>query len=614
MSELTLVKETEMEVEKADRNFKNDEKETQCKEPLPFVGQKFNFALLNDEKYSECSDFVNKGDEDTIGEVVYPILTLKSNTKAKLNSPSDTSVEIKAPKLKATDEVKAEYLAISREEDKRQSDEWLHKIESVDESVKGVADKDENSEQCIVYPTLKLKKKPKSKSDLSSEAASKIVLQESNIEQKIRTEMQSTQNNQKSHIAKSVRGDPHLVENLSSNVDHSVVPLEKLELIKGSKSLKTFCKPESLNEISLQKSNSLVDLKSLRLRNSRVSLTIENVKMATGCAETIKDLTGSCLALDVLQQLPTKYFLQQGFLSSNNNSESGIKFYSLLMLNTWRKQRLEVERMKQETEEVKQNCNNTRNQIYVLNNLYRIEMKCNMDMQAHLGVVVESIRENKGIAKSLTEQYDLRSVEKSVLEKNLQSKNIECQALNEVLTEIKNKLFGCNHSIEEFQTLIDEEQGKGAVLNSQLDDLVVDIADLKRKNKEKVNKIRKVITNRETAINEKKLKIETAKATSELLNEAHEEFGDYEAATAQWRLQVQELREKVVVLQNEIENNRLMNWVKNSLVNILDPETKVAQAIHIILYLLLPAVPPPRSIQFPYGFSVGKSLSFISHK
>ncbi|XP_037955460.1 uncharacterized protein LOC119685291 [Teleopsis dalmanni] len=625
MSEFPPVKESETEDKIAAHSSTDGKSGHYCDMLLSPIENMCNFVPSEDDQCLVSSELITN-DKDSIREVEYPILTLKKKENSEYKSESGSPIKSDVPKFKTINELTSKKNGNCMIN--TQNEGCPQEMESTDKSLKTITDDDKYSDQCIEYPILRLKRRPKTDYTLTREAFSKSALLESNIESITEVEAQFTQNDQQPDNSRSLAGATvylgiEAVEHVNK-VDYnealSVFQLEKQTLSTDSES--EYCSAEQpisqldtkINEFCLQKSNSLVDLKTLRLLNCKTPITLKKGNITSRCAGTIKDSTGSCSALDVLQQLPTKYFFQHGLLSSNRNSESDIKFYSLLMLNTWRKQRLEVERMKQETEEAKQNCNNTRNQIYVLNNLYRIEMKCNTDMQVHLGFVLESIRENKCIAKSLTEQCDLRLVKKSILQKNLQSKNVECQGLNEILTEMRNKLFGCNHSTEKLRMLIDEEQAKGVMLRSQLDDLVVDIDDLKTKNKEKLTKIENVITITEIAISEKKLKIDAVKATSELLQAAHEDFGDYEAAIAQWRLQVQELREKVVVLQNEIENNRLMNWVKNSLVNILDPETKVGQAIHIILYLLLPAVPPPRSIQLPYEFSMGKSMSFVTYK
>ncbi|XP_019890345.2 uncharacterized protein LOC101893180 isoform X2 [Musca domestica] len=304
------------------------------------------------------------------------------------------------------------------------------------------------------------------------------------------------------------------------------------------------------------------------------------------------------------------YGYGQHFSGNSSQLESqtaGLRIFSIIMLNAWRKRRAEVKRLQEEITELKRCAIKARNQLHVFNSLFRMEQKRNDELSCQLKRSLEDITNAKSSCEILTTSLISLGADKELLQQQIEVKDQEIENLNSLISQANTNLFKVMTEQRELQANFSMEQRK--------------VQSLENEKNELINKIYKL--DYELCMLEAKLKLKTDEinnSTKQL--DEFRRINDYnEQLLSKADGKEQALNEEIEKLQKQIahlEEGLNKSWgtrFKCFFYRSLTYPRTTLHILHWFIYYLLPATPPPKLHTFPFlGFSTAKVLNIVRHQ
>uniref|UniRef100_A0A1A9ZN76 Uncharacterized protein n=1 Tax=Glossina pallidipes TaxID=7398 RepID=A0A1A9ZN76_GLOPL len=157
---------------------------------------------------------------------------------------------------------------------------------------------------------------------------------------------------------------------------------------------------------------------------------------------------------------------------------AGLRIYTAIMLNAWRKRRDEVKRLVEEVNDLKRAAIKAKNQLHVFNTLFRVEQKRNDELNSQLKRSLEDINITKSSCEGLTTSLISLKADKALLEQQLQIKDQEYDSLNALQAQTKSDLFKAMAVQRDIQSALSLEQRKVQTLENQKNELINEIYEL----------------------------------------------------------------------------------------------------------------------------------------
>ncbi|XP_073831592.1 uncharacterized protein [Musca autumnalis] len=297
-----------------------------------------------------------------------------------------------------------------------------------------------------------------------------------------------------------------------------------------------------------------------------------------------------------------------GYQFNQNNTQlesqmAGLRIFSIIMLNAWRKRRQEVKRLLEEVGELKRSSIKARNQLHVFNSLFRMEQKRNDELSCQLKHSLEDITNAKSSCEILTTSLMSLRADKQLLEEQNHVKDQEIEELNNFISELNSKLFRVMAEQRDQQANFSIEQRKIQALENEKNELL-----------DKIYKLNNEISELESKLDAKTEDLyEAFKQLDEIkgINYCNEQF------LTMAKAREEQLNNEIEKLQTQIDNletccKQSMGYrLKNVFYKSLIYPKMTLHILHWFIYYLLPATPPPKPNTFPFGFAIAKFLNIV---
>uniref|UniRef100_A0A1A9WUF2 Uncharacterized protein n=1 Tax=Glossina brevipalpis TaxID=37001 RepID=A0A1A9WUF2_9MUSC len=286
---------------------------------------------------------------------------------------------------------------------------------------------------------------------------------------------------------------------------------------------------------------------------------------------------------------------------------AGLRIYTAIMLNAWRKRRNEVKRLVEEVNDLKRVAIKSENQLHVFNTLFRVEKKRNDELNAQLKRSLEDINITKSSCEGLTISLISLKADKALLEQQLQIKNEEYESFNTLQSQTKADLFKAMTAQRDAQSNLALEQRKVQTLENQKNELINEIYELNSEAAEEHALLEAQIeeTKRESAL--LKEYIRKLEEQIKVLKESEEIHLSTQHNTEE------KMKKEIESLKLQIES--MENVMKNTFISRLKDcwrQKSILQMLHFVAYIMLPATSPPRLSTFPFpSFNLSKVLNII---
>lgn len=354
----------------------------------------------------------------------------------------------------------------------------------------------------------------------------------------------------------------------------------------------------------VRKSLSLMEIQRLR-KNVRPG----NAMLATNLMNNMSLSPNHYMDFERTMKLKNDYFCFVDKTDSEAQIEgklAGMKVFGFIMLNAWRRRRDEVRRLTEEINKVRQSSIKTKNQIHVINSLFKVEQKTNDDLNTRLRRTTEEQQSMHNMYTELNKAFVELKLKYSESEKNLQIKTNDCENLNILLSDAKSEIFKAMAKERELEIALTEEQRQAMAVIQEKVALLEKIKQLETINREKEAEIQLGVVEKDFEISNLKNEIENLDKQLKYLKEKEHLLKEYEKSDVEQRRRIHDLTERLQDMQRYIDST-IVNRMKAILKTV---PYQTLQYVHYFTFCLLPAIPPPK-VNLDSQFSLQKAFSFM---
>ncbi|KAL9928025.1 uncharacterized protein ACN427_003792 [Glossina fuscipes fuscipes] len=291
---------------------------------------------------------------------------------------------------------------------------------------------------------------------------------------------------------------------------------------------------------------------------------------------------------------------------------AGLRIYTAIMLNAWRKRRDEVKRLVEEVNDLKRAAIKAKNQLHVFNTLFRVEQKRNDELNSQLKRSLEDINITKSSCEGLTTSLISLKADKALLEQQLQIKDQEYDSLNALQSQTKSDLFKAMATQRDIQSALSLEQRKVQTLENQKNELINEIYELNNETAQKEAGLVGQIQQKEYENSTLKEYIKKLEEQIGILKESGEVFLRTRVTNEETlKKEIESLHLEIESMQKLVKKtfiNRLKGYWRTS----LQCQKSTLHMLHLVAYYMFPATPPPKLTSFPLpSFNLNKALNII---
>ncbi|XP_075169075.1 uncharacterized protein LOC142241215 [Haematobia irritans] len=312
------------------------------------------------------------------------------------------------------------------------------------------------------------------------------------------------------------------------------------------------------------------------------------------------------------QKMLAYSFNNNGFDNKERESRmAGMKIFATIMLNAWRKRRKEVKQLTEEISELKKGAIKARNQLHVVNTLFRVEQKRNDELNSQLKYSQENLNSTKSSCETLANSIEILKSEKSLLEQQNQAKDQELENFNYLFTQSKSDLLNMMVAQQDLQRKLSMEQAEVQKLQTQKMDLINEIFELKFTSEETQQQLNNQIAQKFTEIESYEEKIQELQENIIFLKYSHQQqLAEALAREMDLKIDIEKLEMRVQLL-NECLEGTMGNRLNKLCYTTLNCTKFSLHMLHWLAYSLLPATPPPKLNTFPFGLTLAKVLNIV---
>uniref|UniRef100_A0A1A9WF77 Uncharacterized protein n=1 Tax=Glossina brevipalpis TaxID=37001 RepID=A0A1A9WF77_9MUSC len=369
-----------------------------------------------------------------------------------------------------------------------------------------------------------------------------------------------------------------------------------------------FCQRKSISQMDFKHARRNMSETMAMHRNSSIGNPNNMICKRLTCATEMMSLDKLDPFIHKIYKSDRSYYLPQP-----DPRMAGLRIYTAIMLNAWRKRRNEVKRLGKEVNDLKTVAMKSKNQLHVFNTLFRVEMRRNDELNAHLKRSLEDIKITKSSCEGLTTSLISLKADRAFLKQQLQIKDEEYVSLNTLQSRTKADLSKAVACQRDAQTNLALEQRKVQTLENQMNELINEIYELNSEATEKHALLEAQIEERECeseALNEYIKKLEEQIKVLKECEETH--LSTQLNIEEQMEKEIESLNLEIESMQNAIIKKTFISRLKDYWRRSLRYQRTTLQMLHIVAFILLPATPPPRLSTFPLpSFNLSKALNII---
>ncbi|XP_065356129.1 uncharacterized protein LOC135950520 [Calliphora vicina] len=265
---------------------------------------------------------------------------------------------------------------------------------------------------------------------------------------------------------------------------------------------------------------------------------------------------------------------------------AGLKIFSFIILQAWRKRRNELKQLKQSMEDIKKSCMRRENQLRVYSTLMRVEQNRNDELTVQLKRTLDNLKSKTAFCESTSMKLSNFKVNKAILEQELKTRYEEYDALHEVLVQTKTQLFRSMMEQRNLQSELCKEQRSVQSLQCHKNMLLKQICELNTEHRKVEEHFVKQLKDKDCEVIEAK---QLVRKSQEPLIGVPKSFN----YLINPKKVSDNIDKNLRLEQQEHPNSPLSRRLGMYLSRFLEYPKYTLHRVHTLTYYLLPAMPQP---------------------